>query len=98
MVISTDSRGYNLETPFLFLDYENAFDEVRRTLLFSILKEINIHNQLVTTIIKIYDNNEIRIKVDTTLTPPIIINKGVRQGCSLSLTLLTLILLTWRKW
>ena len=31
-------REYNLHIHFLFLDYEKAFEEVRRMLLFSILK------------------------------------------------------------
>jgi hypothetical protein len=62
-------------------DYEKAFDEVRRPLLFSILQERYIPNPLLTAIIKIYENIEIKIKLDVTLTQPIKINTGVQQGC-----------------
>ena len=72
---------------FLFLGYENAFDEVRSLWLFRMLHEINIPNPLLTAIIKLYDNNEIKIKVDVTLAQPIKISKGVRQGCALLPTL-----------
>ena len=67
-----------------FKDYEKAFDEVRRPLLFSILQERYIPNPLLTAIIKIYENIEIKIKLDVTLTQPIKINTGIQQGCLLT--------------
>lgn len=80
-------REFNLETHLLFLDYEKAFDEVRRPLLFNILKNKHVPNPLFAAITRIYENNDIKVKLDSKLTKPISINKGVRQGCPLSPTL-----------
>jgi len=74
------------------LDYENAFDGVRSLWLFRILHERNILNPLLTAIINIYDNNEIKIKVDATLIETIKISKGDQQG-QLYLTYVYIILL-----
>jgi hypothetical protein len=63
------------------LYYENVFDEVRRRLLFSILRNRNNPKPSLENIIKIYDNREIKIKLDAISTQPIKMNKGVRQGC-----------------
>jgi hypothetical protein len=54
-----------------------AFDEVRRLMLFGIVQERNIPHPFLTAIIKIHANNKIKIKLDTTLTQPIKVNKGV---------------------
>jgi hypothetical protein len=40
-------REFNLETHFAFVDYEKAFDKVRRQKLFNVLKEQNIPNLLL---------------------------------------------------
>jgi len=55
-------------------------DEVRRPLLFSILQDRNIQ-PFLTAVTKVYENKEIKIKLDATLTQPIKINNAVRQGC-----------------
>ena len=85
-------REFNLETHFLFLDYEKAFDEVRRPLLFNILQNKDIPNPLFAAIKRMYENNKIKVKLNTKLTQSISINKGVRQGCPLSPTLFNIYL------
>jgi hypothetical protein len=40
-------REYNLETHFLFTDYEKAFDSIKRQILFGILKSRNIPDTLI---------------------------------------------------
>jgi hypothetical protein len=77
-------REFNLETHFAFVDYEKAFDEVKRQKLFNILKEKNIPNILLKNILKIYTNNKIRIKINNNITEERVINRGVRKDCSLS--------------
>jgi Reverse transcriptase (RNA-dependent DNA polymerase). len=77
-------REYNSERHFLFVVYEEAFDEVRRLLLFSILQERYILNLLHTAVIKIHEDNRIKIKLDDTLTQTIKINIRVLKGCPLS--------------
>ena len=46
-----------------------------------------IPNYLLNTIKCIYRNTKIRIKFNYGISEPIHINKGVRQGCGLSLVL-----------
>jgi hypothetical protein len=55
-------REFNLETHYLFLDYEKSFDQVNRLKLFNILQKRNMPDPLFTAILIIYEHNEIRIK------------------------------------
>jgi hypothetical protein len=73
-------REFNLETHFLFLEYEMAFDQVNRLKSFNILQKRNIPDPLFTAILKIYEHNEIRIKLNSKLSKSLAINRGVRQG------------------
>jgi hypothetical protein len=58
-------REFNLETHFVFLDYEKVFDQVNRLKLFNILHlRRNIPDPLFTAIFKIYEHNDIRIKLN----------------------------------
>ena len=70
----------NLETHFLFLGYEKAFGEVRRPVLLSIVQQRNIPNSLLTTVIKVNENNELKAKLNATVTQPIIIDKRFSQN------------------
>jgi hypothetical protein len=70
-----------------FLDFEKAFDMVKRPLLFKILQEKNIPNLLLQNTMKIYKNGEIKVKLNSKVTDTKQINIGVRQGCPLSPTL-----------
>jgi hypothetical protein len=87
-VLLEKSRQYtrNLEIQFSFL--RSLRKGVRRSktkaAIWHIVQERNIPNQLLTAIIKTYDNNETNMKLDATLTEPINVNKGVKQGCQLS--------------
>jgi hypothetical protein len=80
-------REFNLETHIALLDFEKAFDSVKRHTLFEILKDKNIPNLLLQNIMEIYKDNEILIKLNNTTTDTKSINEGVRQGCPLSPTL-----------
>jgi hypothetical protein len=68
-------------------DCEKAFDQVNRLKLFNILQKRNVPDPLFTAIFKIYEHNEIRIKLNSKLTKSLAINRGVRQGCPVSPTL-----------
>jgi len=76
-----------LETHLVFIDYEKAFNNIRRQILFNILKSRHIPDTLLKTIVDIYAQNKILIKFNNKLSKPVEINKGVRQGCPFSPTL-----------
>jgi hypothetical protein len=48
-----------LETHLLFIDYEKAFDNIKREILFNILKTRNIPDTLLKTTVDIYTQNKI---------------------------------------
>ena len=81
---------FNLETRLLFIDYEKAFDNVQRQILFNILKSRHIPDALLKAIVDIYTQNKILIKFNN-LSEPVEINEGVCQGCPLSPTLFNII-------
>jgi hypothetical protein len=76
-------------------------DEVTEKLLFGIVQDRNIPDQLLTAVIKIYENNEINMKLDATLTQPVKINKGFRKGRQISPTLFNIhinqIIIEWKE-
>ena len=77
-------REFNLETHLLFIDYEKAFDNIQRQILFNILKSSHIPDTLLKAIVDIYAQNKILIKFNNKLSKPVEINKGLCQGCPLS--------------
>ena len=94
-------REYNLDTFLLFIDYEKAFDCIKREQLFTIMKHRNIPYHLVEVIKDIYKDNKIQLKYNNKLSNAADINRGVRQGCSLSPTLFNIymneIITQWQK-
>jgi hypothetical protein len=82
--ITEKSKERNLPLLLLFIDYEKAYDNVNRDMLWQVMEE-KIPNSLLRTIKRIYKNTKVSIKFnDDTTSDPIQINKGVRQGYDLS--------------
>ena len=56
---------------------------------------------MLTAVIKVYENNEMKKKLDNKLTQPIKINNGFRQGCHISPTVLNMyinqIITEWKE-
>ena len=90
-----------METHLLFIDYDKAFDNIKRQILFNILKSRHISDTLLKAIVDIYTKNKILIKFNNKLSKLVEINKGVRQGCQLSPTLFNIyldeIITKWQK-
>jgi len=84
-------REFKLEKHLLFIDYEKAFDNIQRQILFNILKSTQIPEALLKAIVDIYTQNKILIKFNNKISNPLDINKAVCQGCPLSLHLHCLI-------
>jgi len=85
-------REFNLETHLLFVDYEKAFNNIQRQILFNIWKSRHIPDTLLKATVDIYTQNKILIKFNNKLSRPVEINKGVCQGCPLSPTLFNIYL------
>jgi len=70
-----EEREFNLDTHLLSINYEKAFDNIKRHILFSILKSRHIPDPLLQEIVDIYTQNKILIKFDNKLSKPVEINK-----------------------
>jgi hypothetical protein len=68
------------------MDYEKAFDNIKRQILFNILKSRHILETLLKAIVDIYTQTKILITFNNKLSKLVEINKGVCQGCPLSAT------------
>ena len=79
-------KEHNLPLFLLFIEYKKAYDNINREKLWEMMNN-NIPNYLLNTIKRIYRNMKVRIKFNDGISEPIHINKGVIQGCGLSLVL-----------
>ena len=88
---------------FCFIDYAKAFDCVNHNKLWKILKEMWIPDHLTCLFRNLYADQEATVRLGHGTIDWFQIGKGVRQGCLLSLCLLTLMqstsweTLDWKK-
>ena len=74
---------------FFFL-YAKAFDCVDHNILWTILQEMGIPDQLTCLLRNLYAGQEVTVRTEQGTTDWFQIGKGVRQGCILSPCLLNL--------
>ena len=77
----------NLEASIITLDQEKAFDRVDRQFLFKTLRKFGYGPKLISIIEVIYNNIEAQVKVNGNMSSSFLIERGVRQGCPLSMIL-----------
>jgi rRNA-processing protein FCF1 len=65
-LILEKKQQFNLETHFLFLDYQKAFDQVNKPTLFNILHKINIPSPFLSVLEKILEHNTIKMRLEYT--------------------------------
>jgi hypothetical protein len=75
-----------------FIDFEKAFDYVKREAMWSTQQEYDIPRTIIQIIKTLYDNFRCKISHEGKLSEFIEIRNGVRQGCSLPPTVFLLIL------
>lgn len=72
-------------TYLLFVDFKQAFDKVSHRGLMAKLAASNVDAKFVEFVTALYAGSVIRVRYnDGTLSPPIQLKRGVRQGCPLS--------------
>jgi sorting nexin-29 len=93
-------REFNKETHIAFIDFEKAFDNVNRRILWNVMEKRGFPRHLTGAIGSLYHNSSIILDLDGKLTKTITTNKGVRQGCCLSAILCNIyiddMLRTWK--
>jgi hypothetical protein len=71
----------------LFVDLEKAYYSVPLKNLWKALEHYSISNSITRAIKRLYENSFSKIKIGKQLSSGFYVTKGLRQGCSLSLTL-----------
>ena len=72
------------------LDFAKAFDKIDRDYIFALLDRLGVDNFTESTIIIIYKQTKAIIEINGYLSPTIVLERGVRQGCPLSALLFIL--------
>ena len=90
--IITYCRVKEIPARILSLDQEKAFDRVSHSFLHKILEASNISKYVRDWIKILYDNPGSRVIVNQELSEEFTLTRSVRQGCSMSPLLYTLIL------
>ena len=75
------------EAAFIFIDQQKAFDRVDHDLLFMTMEAFGIGNGFIKWIKVLYSNASTQIKINGYFTNTIPLNRGLRQGCPLSMML-----------
>ena len=73
----------NLESAFIFLDQEKAFDRVNHASLYKAMRAFGIGPVFIHWVRHIYSNAITRVKINGFLSANIPLRRGVRQGCPL---------------
>ena len=81
------TRKFQKNIYFCFIDYAKAFDCVDHNKLWKILKEMGITDHLICLLRNLYAGQEGTVRTAHGTTDWFQIEKGVRQGCILSLCL-----------
>ena len=84
------AREFQKNIYFCFIDYAKAFDCVNHNKLWKILKEVGIPDHLTCLFRNLYAGQEATVRTGQGTTDWFKIEKGVRQGCILSLCLFNL--------
>ncbi|CAH2107939.1 unnamed protein product [Euphydryas editha] len=79
-------KAYEYNTPVImcFVDFSKAFDCVKWNKLWTVLQELGVPYHLIALLQMLYVHTQAKVKIDRTISNPLNLGKGVRQGCILS--------------
>ena len=78
------TRELNIPLYMAFVDFEKPFDPFRHTTLWETMKKMEVSGQEITPIQKLYQSQEVAVRIGSALSDCFNVNKGVRQGCPVS--------------
>ena len=83
-VIGEGCIDHDQDVYVCFVDYEKAFDRVNWVKLLEVLKSIGVDWRDRRLIERFYMGQSARVRFKDGLSDPAVIDRGTRQGCSLS--------------
>lgn len=78
------SSSLGMDVGLISLDQEKAFDRVEHLYLWRILERFGLNPGFIAMIKVLYQDIESALKINGGLSTPFKVERGVRQGCSLS--------------
>ena len=78
------ARATNKKVHLGFIDISKAYDTVNRSILWKKLASLGVKGEFLNALMSIYKDDSIDCMVNGSLTRPIYLRRGLRQGCSLS--------------
>lgn len=85
-------QHHKINSMFLGLDAEKAFDTVRWLYLYKVLEKFGFHSTIIKAFQGLYNKPTARIKVNGNLSQAFILERSCRQGCPCSPLLFALFL------
>jgi uncharacterized membrane protein len=64
------------------LDQEKAYDKIKHNYLWEVLKVFNILAEFTGVVKSLYKNAHTSIAINSVISKPFRVTRGVRQGCS----------------
>lgn len=90
--IQAESYEYNKPMMLLFIDFQKAYDSLKRKELYKTLSELGVNDKLIRLITITLTETENRVKINHKLSEKFEVKEGVRQGDPLSSVLFNLAL------
>ena len=81
------ANANKIQAAMIALDQEKAFDRVNWAFLFKTLHHFGYGPKIIAKIRAVYNNIEAQVKVNGHLSRTFLLERGVRQGCPLSMIL-----------
>ena len=79
------SKTKNLSMYLMITDFEKAFDRVNHSFIYKIFKKLGFGPMMIQWLQIVYENITSKIQINGAFTQPILIKRGIRQGCPLSM-------------
>lgn len=96
LTLTRDALAYakakQVKGAFITLDQEKAFDNVRHDYMFLVMAQFGFPRQFIEIIKLLYQDSQSDLLINSRVTQPFKVTKGVRQGCALSPSLFVIAL------
>ena len=81
----------NTSGAIICIDFEKAFDSIEHKFLYKVLEKFNFGSEFISWIKLLYTEPKFKIKNNGWISEDCFMNRGVRQGCSMSALLFILV-------